>query len=64
MDRWKSCEKCQAWDEGLCKRYPPVPVAVPAEGGGLKFAARWPETDKADWCAEWLPIKLSARNGE
>jgi hypothetical protein len=64
MDRWKSCEKCQAWEEGLCKRHPPILVSVAVDGGGWKLVSRWPETGAEDWCGDWLPHKLGSRNGE
>lgn len=37
----------------VCKRFPPVPVPMPGQGGGISFMAFWPAVGEADWCHEW-----------
>jgi hypothetical protein len=49
--RLKHCDTCAFWHPlfqglGLCRRNPPQ--IVPNEK-----AARWPESDKKDWCGAW-----------
>ena len=61
------CDACRFWEvmddepleepdnrEGLCKRHPPVPVALPdVVTGDWEVMGRWPLTIADDWCGEY-----------
>lgn len=68
MERWSTwkggamsvngmqCNRCKWWQPrrdryggGLCKRYPPTPFSL-----RQTYDVRWPETQKEDWCGEYL----------
>lgn len=38
------CENCKWWDEGFCKRYPPIP---------WNYKDYRPTTEADDWCGEF-----------
>jgi hypothetical protein len=49
------CKTCSLWDPGdpgICRRYPPQVVPIDATAGIT--LTMWPETDKDDWCGEWV----------
>lgn len=63
VTKTERCETCRFWSmhahntkTGWCKRFPPVPVVVPA---GSSLAVEWepesyhPETTDIEWCGEW-----------
>ena len=55
------CSKCQWYDDGVCRRRPPVVLPITSneyeaedEGGrewvSTEVSTYWPEVDKDDWC--------------
>lgn len=50
----KCCGTCQFYTATICRRHPPVTVALPNEyGGGMHVETVWPDVARDDWCGEW-----------
>jgi hypothetical protein len=61
-----TCETCRYWQEadrpfGVCRRYAPranTSIGLEAANDGEHEwpYARWPETERSDWCGEHEPV--------
>lgn len=49
-----SCENCNYYREGSCRKHAPSPAGV-----GASRMARWPLVDKKDWCGDWDATELA-----
>lgn len=46
-----------------CKRFPPIPIVVPARMGnqmGMNIASMWPQVDETSHCHEFEPAAAPA----
>lgn len=46
----KTCETCRFYNQGYCKRFPPV---IPPLGSDGRDYNRWPVVSTHEWCGEW-----------
>ena len=61
-----NCGNCLFWKRipnpdpqihgGICRRHPPVPMAIPGNALGISF---WPITSGQDWCGEHAEQELT-----
>jgi len=50
----KSCVNCRYYDDGECKRYPPIIIDVTEEGRlELALESFWPIVSAGDLCGEY-----------
>ena len=50
------CKECDYQQDGLCRRFPPVPVLWPQDNQHPIIyapAPMWPSVQPTDWCGEW-----------
>lgn len=58
----ESCGNCRFFHknnvrQGVCRKNPPVAVAMGANAQGQVATANIrPAVDEDDWCGEWLPV--------
>lgn len=50
FETYPFCKNCLMWEEGVCRRNPPV-AALDAEGDAVSI---WPETDAEEWCGSYM----------